>query len=269
VWHWLKISSATGFLRFGKKPNKRVQDGYKLYWLCDECEKRLSYWEAEFAKNVFHPVTTGVISDIVYGPWLLKFCVSISWRVLNYYLEESNISHFSDKLQSSANQAYKIWQDFLLDKRPHPGRHEQHFLPSDIIKQHNIEGLPQNINRYILRTAGFDAVSGENVAYIYSKLERFVIVGFIEMTNPGQWIGTKVHVKRGTIGPRKYSLPDKFLDYFLSKARRLSDIEENISDKQKKKIEESYDKHIDRAEKSESFKAMMHDLHLHKEDDDT
>jgi len=264
IYKWLKDSSGGGPLRFGQEPNKRVQDGYKFYWMCDECEGRLNKWETEFANKIFYPTNSGEVAEVTYSSYLLKFCVSVSWRVLNFYLEESDISHFPDELQKSAKHTYRIWKDFLLDKRPHPERHEQHFLPLDAIKSFSVtvKGMPPNINRYILRTIDIDAVWGGESAFIYSKLERFVILGFIEMPHPRQWVGTKVHVKHGRIGPSNYKIPVQFNDYFMGQARRMAEVKSSISETQNKKIESTFKKNINKIANSETFRALSSDVLL-------
>ena len=262
VYKWLKDSSGTGFLRFGLEPNKRVQDGYKLYWLCGDCESRLNVWETRFSKSVFHPIVRGTAQRIVYGDWLLKFCVSVSWRVLNYFINAKELDHFPKALQDKAVLAHDVWKEVLLGKRDHPGMCEQHFLPLDAIESFTIDDAPVNINRYILRTVDMDAVCGETNAFIYSKLERFVIIGFIEMPYPRHWQGTKVQLRRGVLEPRTYMLPKAFGDYFVSKARRYGVVQSSISANQQNKIEESYRKNIEKAAQSETVRAMTQDVKL-------
>ena len=262
VYKWLKKTSGTGFLRFGPEPNKRAQNGYKLYWLCDECEGRLNNWETKFANEIFHPLNNGLIEKITYGSWFLKFCASVSWRVMNLVLEEKDISHYPETLQESALKAQKIWKEFLLDKRQHPDRNEQHFLPLDAIASFTDPNMPPNINRYILRSVDIDAVWGGKSAFVYSKLGRFIILGFIEMPQPRQWVGTKVHVKHGVVGPSSYTVPIQFGEYLMDKARRFADVQGRISEEQNRKIEEAYRKDMDRAANSESFRAMSEDVRL-------
>ena len=262
VYRWLKETSGTGFLRFGLEPNKRAQDGYRLFWLCDECEGRLNEWETKLANEIFHPLNKGLIEKVAYGPWFLKFCTSVSWRVMNLILEEDGISHYPQHLQDSALKAQEIWKEFLLDKREYPNRNEQHFLPLDAIESFTHQDMPSNINRYILRSIDIDAVWGGKSAFVYSKLGRFIVLGFIEMPQLRQWVGTKVHVKHGVVGPSSYTLPVQFGEYLMDKARRAADLQRKLSDKQNKKIEESYRKDMDRAANSESFRAMSEDVRL-------
>ena len=262
VYKWLKETSGTGFLRFGLQPNERTQDGYKRFWLCDECEGRLNGWETKFANEIFHPLNKGSTENIAYGPWLLKFCTSVSWRAMNFMLEEHDISHYPPHLQNSALKAQEIWKEFLLGKREHPNRNEQHFLPLDAVASFTHQDMPPNINRYILRSVDIDAVCGGKSAFVYSKLGRFIVLGFIEMSQPRHWVGTKVHAKHGVVGSSSYTLPAHFGEYLMDKARRASSVQRKLSEKQNKKIEESYRKDPDRAANSESFRAMSEDVRL-------
>ena len=64
VYKWLKASAAASFMRFGTQPNKRVQDGFKRFWLCGKCEDTLNGWETKFANKVFSPFNKDATSRI-------------------------------------------------------------------------------------------------------------------------------------------------------------------------------------------------------------
>lgn len=263
VYKWLKASSGTGHIRFGGAPNLRSQDGYKAYLLCDECEGLFNSLETEFANSIFHPLNKGDAVNIKYGPWMLKFAVSVSWRVLTFFMKEIDLSHFPPVLQEKAKIAISYWRKFLLGKTPHPSRFEQHMLPFDRIERFTYQGMPPNINRYILRTVDIDTVhSGDKAAYVYSKMGRIVLVGFIEMPYPREWKGSRLHVKEGVLGSNHYILPSGFGDYFINKAKRLIAIQNSMSNNQRKKIDETYRKDLDRAANSETMKATDYDVIL-------
>lgn len=78
IYRWLCRTSATGYIRSGAEPNRRVQDGEKRQWLCSSCEGILSKYEKKFAERLFHPFVKNSFTQRRYGDWLLKFCVSIS-----------------------------------------------------------------------------------------------------------------------------------------------------------------------------------------------
>ena len=193
---------------------------------------------------------------------MLKFAVSVSWRVLTYFIDNEDITHFPDALQMKANNALSKWRDFLFDRSPQPAQFEQHMIPYGRLKSFNYPNMPSNINRYILRTVDIDAVRvGEKNGFVYSKMGRIVLIGFIDML-PHQWKGTKLHVESGVLGSKHYSLPAEFGEYFVNRARSVSKINDSISPNQKRKIEETYKKDIGRAIKSETFKAMDHDVKM-------
>jgi hypothetical protein len=252
----------TLYLQVAHFSGGRSQDGHKLHWLCDACEGIFNSWETEFAKNIFHPLNTGKSLSFSYGPWCLKFAVSVSWRVLQFFIEEYDIAHFPKVLQAKANNALSKWKEFLLDKSPHPAQFEQHIIPFDRIEKFNYPDMPSNINRYILRTVDIDTVRvGNQNGFVYSKMGRIILVGFIDM-QAYQWKGTKLHIKKGVLGSMHYSLPAGFGSYFVDRARKAAQKQAAMSPNQKRKIEKSYRKDIDRAINSESLKAMDYDVRL-------
>ena len=266
AYKWLKKTSGTGFMRLSDNPDKRAQDGYKLYWLCSDCEARFSIWETKFANNIFHLfVNDELTKSVTYGDWLVKFCVSVSWRVLNFYLDNSMMNHFSKSLMDKVCETNEIYKDFLFDKIPNPRHCEQHLIPfREIVSYQNRLDMPLNINRYILRTVDQDVVCAvNNDAFVYSKLGRFVIIGFINMSSPKNWEGTKLHIKHGVLEPSSsYNPPPEFKQYFKQKAKSLSEAYSQISDQEIKKIEKFLYDNPEQVEQSESFKAMNSDYQL-------
>jgi hypothetical protein len=97
VFKWLKETTPTAIRNLGT-PNKRVQDGFKEYLLCHECEDLFNKWETKFCEQVFLPIHDKP-APIKYGPWALKFAVSVSWRVLTYrYKQTTYLSEGYNKI---------------------------------------------------------------------------------------------------------------------------------------------------------------------------
>lgn len=259
AFKWAKETSATGYMRFAENPNRRVQDGLKFPWLCRDCEALLSREEREFANQAFHPLVRHRNVVVPYSDWLLKFCVSVSWRVLNYYLREGQLAHFSDAQRAAAASASKRWSDFLFGRVPHPGPYAQHLLPLDLIEDTNIPGLPKNINRYFARAIDMDLPCGQHSAMTFAKLGRFALFGFI-VPHRHKWVGTKVHVRSGTLGGVvNYELPEDMLDFFMHRAKVHAEIAGTISDAQHEKIEATILSDLDRARRSGTIEAMLYD----------
>ena len=119
-----------------------------------------------------------------------------------------------------------------------------------------------NINRYLMRAIDMDLVRGGTTNFVYAKLGRFVILGFIREDHPNHWRGTKVHATEGHIEPRNYVVPRQFGEYLNSKARRLAELNATISDRQREKIDEAFWTNLDRFAESDSFHAVDSDVRL-------
>jgi len=267
VYKWQKETSATGYLRYGEEPNKRVQDGYKPYFFCDGCEQKFNKWETAFNNNIFNPLKEGKAGLCQYSDWLLKFAVSVSLRNLIYAIDSRDISHLSNKLKREAYKALETWKKFLNDERPHPGKYQQHMIVYDAILSSTLDNLPTNINRYILRTIEMDIVKiGDAEAFVFTKMGKIFLIGFIEYQHPRHWKGTQIHVKKGNLRKGKYSLPLFFWEYFQSRAQKSKLIDSRISPKQRKKIDEDYKKKKKRALNSETVRATQEDINMFGKD---
>jgi hypothetical protein len=264
VFRWLRESSGNGHLRSGSSPNQRIQDGLKRHWLCASCEGLLSRSETDFAAKLFYPYTSDGTSRIIYGEWLLRFCVSVSWRVLQYFKEETSLKGYEPEAISCIIQAEATWKDFLLGQRPHPDVFQQHLLPFDAMASISSRrgDLSPNLNRYLMRSVDMDLCRGGNVNLIFSKLGRFGIIGFIREDRLSRWQGSKVHVKHGQIEPRTYTLPTEFFEYLNSKARREAELFSGISPRQLEKIDRTFRANVDKFVGSDACVAMQHDLRM-------
>ena len=184
VWKRFKHTSPTGLIRFGLNPNKLEQDGYKIYLLCECCEQRFNRYETTFAEEIFIPLHEEQDSKFRYGPWLEKFAVSISWRVLTFLKLKNALSSFPSNLIPAIDRALRTWKDFLLDRRENPGRFEQHMVPLGPIIKNNDMDMPPNMNRYFLRSVDIDVAHSPIAVFVYTKMCRILLMGFIEMPNP-------------------------------------------------------------------------------------
>jgi hypothetical protein len=258
VFRWLKDTSATGYMRFAQSPNRRVQDGLKRKWLCGECEQTFSREETAFATKLFYPYLKDTSQRVPYSEWLMRFCVSISWRVLADAATRKGLGHLTTAQQLLAEQALDRWRAFLLGEVPHPGSFEQHMLPVDLIENAPFRGLPHNINRYLLRQVEMDLPRTSTQAFTFAKLGPILIFGFIQPPRD-RWRGTKVAVRSGLIGPTNYELPKTLWNYLEDRARKNAEVHASVSDGQHDKIEADALRNIDRLASSGTFAAMRAD----------
>lgn len=262
VLDWQKASSGTGFMRSAEMPNKRAQDGEKEHLLCDECEALFNQWETLFANKLFQPLNRQEAMRFEYDAWLLKFAISVSWRSLTWY-KSNDLPELSESARDLIDNALQTWKEFLLDQRQDPGLFEQHMIVFGPPKSvQNIRDLPSNFNRFLLRGCHIH-LADENgrPLYIYTKMGRVTLLGFIGVKHPRQWAGTKIHVKRGVIGGNVL-LPLQFLNYMKERATVELRLNETISIKQQDLIERSYVKKRDRAVMSDTLQSLSLDVRM-------
>lgn len=261
VFRWMRDSSGSGHIRMASAPNQRVQDGLKRHWLCIACESLFSRSESAFATQLFHPYTIASGGRFRYTSWLLYFCVSVSWRVLRFYRDEIGLKDWTPEALARVSEAEGVWREFLLGRRPHPGAFRQHLLPMDRV-QSATGPLANNINRYFMRAVDMDICRGNESIFVYAKIGRFIIMGFIQERNPTRWRGTKVHGTAGVIEPRKYVLPHAFGEYLNDKATRMSRALARVSDRQQQKIDGALRANADKFVGSDAFAAMQADIEM-------
>ncbi len=257
VFRWLRSSSGAGHIRDTENPNRRVQDGLKFPWLCGDCEGHFNRYETEFATKIFHPWHSGEFR-IAYKDWLLKFCVSISWRVLKYARGRNKDARYTDEQQMLMDQAEVRWHAFLKDETPHPAKFEQHLLIFDFVESTDISDLPTNFNRFMARAVTLDIVGSERSLMTFAKLGRFMIFGMIQK-GPNRWDGTKVHVKRGLLKPDKFTVPAGLLDLFRQKAEHTAAAMSKISPAQRAKIDKNILENLDAFAESDHFASIEAD----------
>ena len=254
--------SAPSALRSHRKPNLRIQDGEKEYLLCWECEQLFSGWEKLFSERLFTPLhdPLPVTIPITYRDWALKFAVSVSWRVLQHYAKKG-LKHFSDEQKDYAGQALNTWRRFLIGEKKNPASFEQHLLPLDVIQQHSSGEISPFLNRYLLRAIHTDVLATKTSAFVYTKLCRVLVLGFIHEDNPAGWKGTKMHVNRGVISPRDYLVPAALFDYINDKASQVKKSLNSLSPNQDQKVAKFIKENLDGIGDSEIFRAMAYDVH--------
>ncbi|MGB0853875.1 MAG: hypothetical protein ACPGSI_11320 [Pikeienuella sp.] len=260
VFKWLRKRSGTGHIRHSDSPNRRVQDGLKFPWLCEHCEGKFSRYETAFANKVFYPWQTHAARTL-YKEWLLKFCVSVSWRVLKHARGHARVTPYTDEQQKLLDQAEIVWRAFLNDQCEHPGAFEQHLVFFDFATSTDIRDLPNNFNRFMTGAINFDIVGSENSVQTFAKLGRFQIIGIIQK-GPNRWEGTKVHVKHGILKPGKIVLPREMLDLYRTKAASIETSFEEISPQQNAKIKASVQRDMERFRDSDQFRAIEADAKL-------
>ena len=262
VYKWLKTDTDGGVLRFGDNPSKPRQDGIKDNLLCQKCENLFNTWETPTSAKVFHPLVRDQMLQIPYEDWFLKFCVSVSWRILMIHIEKKMLPPLSVTQFEHLKKAFVIWREFLFGRGSHPKKFEQHFLPLGLIKDSGSISLPQNINRYIFMAVDMDVIADGDEIYTYAKLGPLLFIGVICTKDRKRWVNTKVHVQRGTIGAKRYTIPISVLNTIKLRAKWTLDNHDQMTEKQAKQSESAVTALLDKKPNSAAALAIKQDFLL-------
>lgn len=261
VFRWLRERSGKGgHLRHTEKPNVRVQDGLKQPWLCGVCEGHFGQYEAAFATKVFHPWHSGDYR-IPYRDWMLKFAVSVSWRVLKYARGRNPAASYSEEQERLMDEAEVRWRAFLNGEVPHPDKFEQHLLIFDFVKETSFDDLPKNFNRFMTGAVTLDIVGSDKSLMTFAKMGRFMIFGIVQK-GQNRWEGTKLHVRDGLLKPGKFVIPAGLNDLFRQKANIVSTAMAELSDTQRAKIDKRIEENLDAFSLSDQFASIMADADM-------
>jgi hypothetical protein len=254
---YLKETSATGYLRDGKSPNIRRQDTAKQPLLCNDCEQIFSSSEREFSLKAFPIIQRDDYREFEYGPWLLKFAVSLSWRIL--VINQEEVGKDFPQFRRQIAEALENWRLFLLGERKQPGGEHHLFVMAGIP-----ESMPKDVHRqtlnYLLR--GIDAtefVTGRSIG-IYAKVLRSMFYSPIVPASPTGWKNTRIHSGLGRLtSPQVLAMPG-FMEFVEA---RLDEVHSNkMSEAQRRKVSETMLKNPERALASESFKVHQATVRL-------
>ena len=184
-----------------KNPNP--QDTSKEFLLCHQCEQRFSKWETRFRNKVM-PTNQSLLAPIHYEDWMLKFLVSVSWRVLTYLkyapsyaagaATNNELLEFVPALapgyHNEAVNALEIWRLFLLGNTTSVSPFNQQLL---ILNGKNFPYENCNI-------VGFTIFQNNEIVATNAFMGQFIILGSIRDSSPSFWKGIEISSSSGQIG---------------------------------------------------------------------
>lgn len=190
----------TVYFRRSDAPKKRVQNGLKKSLLCEYCDgQRLSDLETMFARDFFNPVVLqGHKIDIIENnDYLLKFCVSILWRVLLGGVEDINQRSKQEdnvkykKIQIDLEKYAENWRKFLLDEKDSIDEKIYFFK---LNYQNGIDSsLKEYIEHSIDKSGFFWSGKQKEEQMVYVKLDSFIIIATLTPCCEQVWIDNGIY----------------------------------------------------------------------------
>jgi hypothetical protein len=258
VGKWLKKTSFGGHMRNAINPNVRIQDLYKDFLLCFECEQRFARLEKRFAEEIFYPFHNKNQKLFHYDKWLQKFIISLNWRVAISGMNNSLPNDHPTNLQFK--KTLENWRLFLLDKTNNPGSNKNHLVfvgITDINDFNKIQPSPYDhyTNMKFLRSIFFGtAVDDNDRVFVYSSIGGILFVSHIHPKSFSGWTTQTKITKRGTLKTLQNNsdlLFGTFLGTLMGGVNRH--ISTNISERQEKVINDALLNDPEKAIKSKSL----------------
>jgi len=226
-----------------------VQDSEREALLCDSCEGRFALWEKAYKEKALPVIQDDKFAQLDYGPWLLPFLVSLSWRVL--VTNRGDLATDHPRFSGIARKTLENWRLFLLGERKQP-LSEHHLFVFAGMPQSVPDSLHKKFLHYAYRSIDATVALSKDNLFIYTKPLRSLVFSPIVPASPSGWVNTRVHAGHGKLAsPQKIAMPG-FLDFINSRAEEV--FREPLSEKQMGKIGELMTRNPERTLPSESHK---------------
>ncbi|KKN07067.1 hypothetical protein LCGC14_1070910 [marine sediment metagenome] len=170
VLKWIKKTSKTGKMR--DLDYKRTQDSLKFPLLCDDCEQRISKFENYFAEMIFHPTVNLNSNDVNYDEKLLKFIISVNWRVINTIpmLMKKSLKEVSPHLV----ECEKNWREYLngiIDKPL-----SSHYLIHTVCALDHIKEIKKSWQFLTQRSIAHSFDNYNGVDFVWCQLPFYLMI---------------------------------------------------------------------------------------------
>jgi len=186
--------------------------------LCKECEQRFNRYESPFTDKLFIPFLKGELPDrLRVDDWLLRFAVSIAWRV-GVDKREVFLNMYPSQIANLDN-ALNDWGEYLLERQSDPGIADHlHILfldPAAMMLQFNLSADEFFYARGLQK--GLMHVPPSALA-VYENLGGIYVVSFVPPSQPGTgWNNSRIP-SSGVVDLTARELPDTILNSIRSGA---------------------------------------------------
>lgn len=228
VFRHLKKTSPTGNMRSTENPNKSIQDGLKLPFLCGDCEDLFSVWETKFANEVFFKYQEDRGNSFPHDTWLTKYLASVSFRVLSHAYYEIGLDYFDENMLLHVPGAIDRLRKYLLGESPNPGEQRQLLILLDNASC----PVDSDFNMYLVRGIEHDVLTTDKDSFVYIKYLKFLQLCPIKLSNNKGWKTGRISPSKGTLSVKDHELPDYVFNRLRKGAETLASSRDNISEKQ-------------------------------------
>lgn len=213
IFDWMK-RTGPGYLRSAGTPNIRRQDGIRERLFCADCEQILSREERVFAERIFTPLTSRPASSIPYESFLMRFLVSVMFRVIVSKMYGGRPSTDYDR---QLNEARGEWRKYLLGKGDLLRYDRIHLIVTDILadRVQPVIGL----NQYLARSVDATLAMSTTGCAVYAKFARFMVWAEITAFDQNMWHNTRIVNGSGVLVLPQEVRDGRFGNFLIDRAK--------------------------------------------------
>lgn len=239
----IKKKSLTGIMRRADDPNRGIQDGLKLPFLCGNCEELFSKYERAFSNTIYQKAITndGDIQFDSNDEKLSYFLLSIAWRVIKY-TQETDKTTFTERELIKIDEVIELWRKILKTEDMDEIQKVQQF----IIPTKNLtffENIPFRIyDNVLMDFKTYDEEDTFKFSFTIVQVPYFIFI----TTVWGYTDSMKQYRLGSIIKPRKSKLP-KDITNCLSNLHyeKFFEANEKMTERQRKLIEDRVKKYTE------------------------
>lgn len=240
----IKKKSLTGIMRQVTDPNKGVQDGLKLPFLCADCEELFSKYETYFSNNIYTKTVEndGIITFNSRDDNIAYFLLSTSWRIMKLVIERYETT-FTDLEKERADGIIENWRNLLKDENLDEIRKIQQFI-IPTIKLNFFQDMNFRVaDNVMMDFKTFDEKDTFKFAFTIVQVPYFIFI----TTVWGETDAMKQYRLGKTIKAYKSELPKNITTILYDKHyTQYRNAYNNMSEKQRKAIEDRVEKCFDK-----------------------
>lgn len=115
---YIKENSPTGGIRDINIPNRRLQDGKKVPFLCHDCEEKFSKYETYFSQKYFGLLSSSDDSIDTRNDHLRYFILSLHWRMILWVSSQdyAMMNSMSDNEKEAFYEILEKWRFALYNE---------------------------------------------------------------------------------------------------------------------------------------------------------
>ncbi|KQM77901.1 hypothetical protein ASE74_15995 [Pedobacter sp. Leaf216] len=241
IFRWIK-ETGTGYMRTSDNFNKRIQDGFKDYFLCADCEDLFCEDENYFAKNIFLPVVNRDVAVLEYDHRFYGCVVSIFWRVLKYtILAEEKDQAFYPALCALE----KEWRLGLLSQGWNREDNRLHLLSGvdivTVVAEDPVE-VPDKMIQYMGRMVDAGIADSDTKCMLFLKIPRFLFIYQLFGFDGADFISTCIRPEGGYYDRGSAKIADTDVaGFFLGRAKMVEKMFSGMSPGQREKTQKFSD----------------------------